>query len=584
MKSRSVYFSHLDVQNHLKDLRARYTKELGPGCSVMESLGKTPGGRDIWALRIGPRGLDHRQPTLWVDATMHSSELVGTNVVLAQAEHLLERLRKSRQKRDALHWEQNYIFVPRICPDGSEAYFTHQKTNRSNPRDARSLPRTSSYWVRKVLVPKKRRKVSGYPMLDEPSRLGIMRRESVAGHWVEDRECPGLMRRREIQDQGPFYDLFPEGEIANFDGSRIPPANEWDDNEVDLNRNFPHLWKPDQIKLKSGAFSLSEAESRAVSDYVRKFPEIYFWMNYHTFGGVYIRPPSTGGDDAFNILDRTVYETLDRKFEAISGYPAVAGGKEFCYTPGDPVPGTLSDFAYYAQGAYSYVCELWDLPARIGHKERPFIERYNHWDHREWRKIYQYDREENHGILFGHPWMSFEHPQLGGVEISEFPFWAGISNPPASRIQEVVAPQLEVFDLLVELAPRPLLSAELVQDLGSESALLRVTVGNAGFLPTHISHQKTAVHGPGPIAVEISAENGAEIIGPTRAELENLAGYIPLNNGWIHSPAMGSPLMGHRTVEFSVALRKKSRVRVRAIFPFAGQDELVIEVEPGERR
>jgi hypothetical protein len=180
--------------------------------------------------------------------------------------------------------------------------------------------------------------------------------------------------------------------------------------------------------------------------------------------------------------------------------------------------------------------------------------------------------------------VSFEHPQLGEVEVSEFPFWAGLSNPPASRIPEVVEPQLKVFDLLVELAPRPLLSAELVQDLGSESALLLVTGGNSGFLPTHVSHQKTAVHGHGPIAIEIHAENGAEVIGPSRVEVENLAGYIPLNNGWIHSPAMGSSQLGQRTVEFSVALRKKSRLRVRALFPFAGQDELVVEVEPAERR
>ena len=266
MKSSSVYFSHSDIKRSLKDLRGRYTSELGQGRCAVESLGKTPEGRDIWALRVAPRGLDHRQPTLWVDATMHSSELVGTNVVLAQAEHLLDRLRKSRVKQDALHWEQNYIFVPRICPDGSEAYFTQQKTNRSNPRDTRSLPRTSPHWVRKVLVPKKKRRIRGYPMLDEPARLGIMRRESPAGHWVDDQECPGLMRRRELEDQGPFFDLFPEGEIANFDGARIPAGNEWDDNEVDLNRNFPHLWKPDQVKLKSGAFSLSENESRAVSD------------------------------------------------------------------------------------------------------------------------------------------------------------------------------------------------------------------------------------------------------------------------------------------------------------------------------
>ena len=37
----------------------------------------------IIALRIYPRGKKVQQPTIWMDANMHSAEIIGTNTVLA---------------------------------------------------------------------------------------------------------------------------------------------------------------------------------------------------------------------------------------------------------------------------------------------------------------------------------------------------------------------------------------------------------------------------------------------------------------------------------------------------------------------
>ena len=64
------------------------------------------------------------------------------------------------------------------------------------------------------------------------------------GELVEAREFPGLLVERTLEDEGPFYKVYPEGTIEHFDGKRIPSPYFLGDNPIDLNRNFPWSWAP----------------------------------------------------------------------------------------------------------------------------------------------------------------------------------------------------------------------------------------------------------------------------------------------------------------------------------------------------
>lgn len=497
-------------------------------CTVeTKVLGHSEEGRELVAFHVWPKGKGHSQPTLWIDANMHAGELVGTNVVVAQFAELATALH--RNTPDALEYRDiNYVFMPRVCPDGAECAFSNGLVNRSNPRDSRSSEQLGPHWKRACLVEKRARPEHRLALLDMPRRIGVMRRLNPAGVWTRDDEFPALIRRRTWNDKGPFFDIYPEGTIEHFDGTHIPPAHRVDRNETDLNRNFPSLWEADRPSHRSGRYPGSEVESRAIIDYSSRLPHLYFWMNYHTFGGVYIRPPEDKPDSSLPRLDASIYEALDAALEKLTGYPAVSGYAEFLYEPGVPLPGTLSDWAYYGMGAYSYVCELWDLPARLGRFDRPFIRRYAPWNTDQWRKLYLFDKNANGGLLFGHPWIPFAHPQLGPVEISELPAVFGIQNPPQSMLEEIIGPQLEVFKLLVRIAPRTSME---VNTHATNTATL--TLSNQGFLPSYISKQKNKVLGPQPILVQGASS--------TRS-FEDLDGYAPVNTGWLDFAASGSGL------------------------------------------
>ena len=59
-----------------------------PDLCRVTSIGRTPEGRDLWLLTLGPEP-DRARPSAWVDGNMHASELAGSSVALAIAEDVL---------------------------------------------------------------------------------------------------------------------------------------------------------------------------------------------------------------------------------------------------------------------------------------------------------------------------------------------------------------------------------------------------------------------------------------------------------------------------------------------------------------
>ena len=59
-----------------------------PDLCRLQSIGRTPEGRDLWLLTLGPEP-DRARPSAWVDGNMHASELAGSCVALAIAEDVL---------------------------------------------------------------------------------------------------------------------------------------------------------------------------------------------------------------------------------------------------------------------------------------------------------------------------------------------------------------------------------------------------------------------------------------------------------------------------------------------------------------
>jgi hypothetical protein len=444
-----------------------------PSLCRLTSIARTPEGRDVWVLTIGPEP-DRIRPAAWVDGNIHAGELAGSSVALAIAEDVLRLHVESAttlsapvaaRLRDVL-----FYVCPRISPDGAEAVLRTGRIVRSVPRDPRVDRGTPRWRIGDV---------------DGDGQVRAMRVVDPAGELVESREVPGLLVERTLDDDGPFYKVYPEGTIEHFDGRSVPSPNYVIDNPVDLNRNFPWQWAPTHEQIGAGAFPTSEPESRGIAEFTTAHPEIIAWLNLHTFGGVLIRPPGHTPDSKMNQEDLAVFRQVEAWMTEHTGYPTVNGFDEFLYEPDKPLKGDMSEYAYNQRGAIGYVVELWDLFKRLGMTRPPkFVQYYERVSREDVVKYAKWDAAENGGRSFP-PWRPFDHPQLGKVDIGGIDPRVGMWNPPLHELAVVCSSQSQVFQRVAALAPHLQIGNIDRRALAGGVTRVDVRVENDGYLGSY---------------------------------------------------------------------------------------------------
>jgi hypothetical protein len=490
-----------------------------PKLCRVTSIGRTPEGRELWLLTLGPDP-DRACPSAWVDGNMHASELCGSSVALAIAEdvlrlHLLPDGAASSAASSAVAAARlrgvRFYVLPRMSPDGAEAVLANGRYVRSVPRDDRPA-RAHAYW-----------------RCDDVDGDGLaltMRVRDPGGEMVESPDFPGLLLPRTIDDPPPYYKVYPEGVIENFDGTSVPTPHFLSDNQTDLNRNFPFYWAPDSKQEGAGAFPLSEVESRSVVEFTAQHPEIFLWLNLHTFGGVFIRPLGDKPDSKMNQEDLALYRQLGAWAEELTGYPMVSGCEEFLYEPDTPLHGDLTDFAYHQRGAIAYVVELWDLFKQVGfERKKRFVDNYVQLTPADMHRIAVWDRDKNAGRVV-RPWRAFKHPQLGDVEVGGIDPRVGMWNPPPEEMPKICADQAAHYLRAAALAPAVALDAVETTTLSPDLTRITVTIANHGYLPTYILASAKALTHNEPLWANVRCD-GCELADPDLAHRE--IGHL---DGW----------------------------------------------------
>ncbi|HEY1551286.1 MAG TPA: M14 family metallopeptidase [Kofleriaceae bacterium] len=464
--------AYLDYERLTAQLRA--WADAFPQVARLQSLATTPEGREVWMLVVGPDP-DRIRPAAWADGNVHAGELAGSSVALALAEDAL-RLHLEPEAFDLPEAiatrlrEILFYIVPRISPDGAEHVLRSGRIVRSVPRDSR-VERGTPRWL--------------LGDVDGDGLALSMRVKDPGGELVEARGFPGLLVERTLEDAGPFYKLYPEGTIEHFDGKRIPSPFFVGDNPIDLNRNFPWSWAPTHEQVGAGPYPASEPESRGIVEFAAKHPEIFTWTNFHTFGGVLIRPPGHTPDSKMDQEDLALYRQVEAWMTEHVGYPTVSGYNEFLYEPDKPLRGDLAEFAYNQRGALAYTIELWDLFKRLGMERPPkFVQYYERVSRDDVIKLAWWDRDENDGRTFP-KWRAFEHPQLGSVEIGGIDPRVGIWNPPLHELARVCAAQAHVFFRVAALAPKLEIAKLDRQRVGDGLTRVELRVANTGYLGTY---------------------------------------------------------------------------------------------------
>ncbi|MBB3189865.1 M14 family metallopeptidase [Halomonas cerina] len=449
--------------------------EAFPELAHLQSIGMTPEGRELWVLTIGPEP-ERRRPGVWVDGNMHGTELAGSSVALAVAEaalalHLAPELLPAGWPEHQCRFLREVLFYicPRLSPDGAERVLRQGGFVRSAPRRTPGTP-ARPHWRAADL--------------DGDGRCRYLRQHDAAGDFVESPDHPGLMLPRRVTDPPPYWRLYPEGVIEHWDGMTVPEPD-WLADTPDFNRNFPWGWQPEPEQVGAGQVPGDAPETRAVIDFALTHPNLYAWLNLHTFGGVFIRPLVDAPDSRMDRQDLALYRQLADWGQALTGYPTVSSYEEFCYEPETALHGDLTEFAYHQRGCVAQVCELWDLFHRLG-QPRParFIDHYSSLDREGMARLAQWDRVHNRQRLFG-DWQPVTHPQLGEVEVGGLDPCIGLWNPPP-EILPAICDSLSAYWLQVAcLMPRLVIEAVHLSPLGAGYHELEVTVANHGYLPSH---------------------------------------------------------------------------------------------------
>ena len=554
---RQQYLDHRAVTAQLTEWAARY-----PDIVRLGVLGTSAEGRDIPMITIG-RNPDVARPAVWVDGNMHAVELCGSSVALAIAEDLLAIHggadacggKPLPAPMAAALRESLFYVVPRISPDGAEEVLTNGRYVRSSPVNDRAA-KAHAYWETVDI--------------DGDGLAQMMRKLDPEGELVELRGDDGVlldppvMVARMPEDEGPFYKLYPEGRIANFDGRTIPAPYYLGDNLNDFNRNFPYDWKPDPQQAGAGHYPGSAPETRAVIDFATCHPNIMVWLNLHTMGGVLIRPLGDKPDSKMNQGDLAIYEQVQAWMTEHTGYPTVSGFHEFLYEPEKPIHGDLIDFAYHHRGALAYVVELWDLFKQIGmERKKPFVDVYSKVDRTHVRTLAAFDKQHNAGRIFK-PWRKVQHPQLGEVEVGGFDARIGIWNPPLERLEETCRTQSAAFLRVASLLPRVALEVVSNERTAGGHTRLELRAVNRGYLGTCGLPSASALPHAELLRLSVACEGGAKLVSPsiTTVEVGHLDGW---GSGLYGGPrAMAPWTRGNGHERFvSLVVEGQGTVRVR---------------------
>ena len=524
-----TFYRHAELTRLLQEYAAAR-----PALVQLRSIGKSFEGRDIWLLVLtnATTGADTDKPAIWVDGNIHAAELTASTACLYWLHQLASGHGSDAGVTELLDTRVVYL-CPRLNPDGAELALADK------PRHIRSSTRP---------YPHDEPAVDGLTAedIDGDGRVLHMRLPDPHGSWKCHPQDARLMIPREPGEfGGNYWRVMPEGTLMNYDGLQVKVNPNLEG--LDLNRNFPSMWRQEFEQAGAGPYPTSEPEVRAMVDFVARHPNIGAAVSFHTHSGVILRPMGTMSDEQMTPEDLWIIKRLSALGEKLTGYPAVSSFHDFKYHPKEVITGT-QDWIYEHLGALFWTVEIWAPNKEAGITDYDWVHWYRDHPPEDDLKLLKWSDAECAGLAHV-DWYPYQHPQLGQVELGGWDRLNYWRNPP---------PHL-----------RELLRAEVLS-LGGDSWRIRFAVANAGYLPSYVTKralERKTVRG---VVFELHPPAGLTLqTGKLRVEGGQLEGHAPKSSLQAFAPNR-EVTADRAVVEWVVSAPRGTRVAMTATADRAG--------------
>ncbi len=550
----SRYSDYAELTDNLRQM-----VDENPGLAKMYSIGKTYEGRDMWMVEISNQktGSGDKKPGMYIDGNHHAGEVTGAAVCVYTVWYLLSNYGEDPFVTGLVDNRVFYI-LPRISVDGAEIFLKTPHQLRSSVREY--PPRDNDDGLNQEDI-------------DGDGWILQMRVKDPGGDWRVSAKDPRLMLKRQPWDkEGPFFKVYPEGILKNWDGGEIKMAqSRWG---LDINRNYPANWEPDVIQRGAGPYPLSEPETRNVAEFLLSHKNISGGMSYHTTMGAILRPCCSKPDSKMPPADVALYKTIGQKGTDLTGYPTISTFEE--YVQGERgLKGVFMDWLYEHLGIITFSTELWDASVRAGNK---LMDRGGRGSENSQLALLSWNDRELAGQGF-EKWRKFDHPQLGEVEIGGWKSKFVLTNPPHQFLEGECHKNCMFTLYHAQALPHVKICSLEAKKLAEGLYKVEAAVENKSYMPTSGCRQAVIAGKAKPVVLEIGATPGEVdiVMGKTKEEVGHLPGLSGSGGGmgWF----MGSSGDNKKTVEWVIKAQSGTRISVSAGCDRAGTDtrELTLE-------
>ena len=466
----SLEFDRYHSQEVIYSWLMKWEKDF-PDLVDLYEVGKSYEGRPIFQITMTNKktGKETDKPAGFFEGGRHSGEITSSECVMWMAHYLLLHYGTDPEVTHLLDTKTIYL-KPVNNPDGHNLYLNTAQSNRSTVRPEDN---------------------DGDGLLDEDAPedldndgmiLTMRWKDEKKGNLIPDpKDSTGRIMKRVPAGKG-IYLSSSEG-IDNDGDGRI---NEDGIGGLDLHRNYPENWRPETEQTGrgytqggSGEFPLSEAETRAVVDFLLSHPNVSVVNSMDTSVPMHLRPPSTSpSEERMYPEDLAWYKIFDDIGRKITGYKK-AGDVFDDYGDGNPLFGHGPDFGYWYYGAIWYGDEIWN-GARF--------KDYNNDGDTNQLDMLKWDDEENNGAGFIE-WKPARHPVYGDIEIGGFNLKFFSQNPPAKHLEPWIKNEALFNIEMVKHLPEvdwTKVEAKRIKAYKADSADYQLKIGiiNRGKLPT----------------------------------------------------------------------------------------------------